>query len=196
MHNKEYWEPSQEWINKVLDKYSYTESGLILNKLTNKILKCRTATGHPPYSRTKQGYARHTIAGHLVMAHRIIWLLHTKAWPSGVEVDHINGIRHDNRIENLRLVTILGQAQNKYIHKKPGCFVGLQKNKQRSYINLRYKPPLTTENKNKPRGYLQLNNNEEVRAIKACVRIFKVDNSSDLRIFLNKFRENRRIDVI
>lgn len=38
------------------------------------------------------------------MAHRIAWAFVNGAWPSG-DIDHINGIRHDNRLENLREVT-------------------------------------------------------------------------------------------
>lgn len=36
---------------------------------------------------------------------RLTWIFHNGDIPDGVEVDHINGIRTDDRIENLRLVT-------------------------------------------------------------------------------------------
>lgn len=36
--------------------------------------------------------------------HRLAWLLHTGEWPKN-QIDHINGIRTDNRITNLRDVT-------------------------------------------------------------------------------------------
>jgi len=37
--------------------------------------------------------------------HRVIWIYHNGEIPEGLEIDHINGKRNDNRIENLRLVT-------------------------------------------------------------------------------------------
>jgi hypothetical protein len=37
--------------------------------------------------------------------HRIIWEMHNGPVPGGLEIDHRNGIRHDNRLENLRLAT-------------------------------------------------------------------------------------------
>lgn len=43
-----------------------------------------------------------------IAAHRIVWALHHGKWPDKF-IDHINRIRKDNRIENLRDVTV---AQN------------------------------------------------------------------------------------
>ena len=44
-------------------------------------------------------------------AHRVVWLLHSGAWPSG-EIDHINGNAQDNRIVNLRDVTHKENTRN------------------------------------------------------------------------------------
>lgn len=38
-------------------------------------------------------------------AHRIIWEMHNGPIPNGMEIDHINRVRDDNRIENLQLIT-------------------------------------------------------------------------------------------
>ena len=37
-------------------------------------------------------------------AHRVLWALTYNEWPE-FDIDHINGIRHDNRIANLRAVS-------------------------------------------------------------------------------------------
>ena len=45
-------------------------------------------------------------------AHRIVWEMHNGPIPKGKMVDHINHIRHDNRLCNLRLVSSLDNARN------------------------------------------------------------------------------------
>lgn len=53
----------------------------------------------------KAGYRQVNIGGKYFLSHRIIWEMHNGTIPDGMEVDHINHIRNDNRIENLRIVT-------------------------------------------------------------------------------------------
>ncbi len=51
------------------------------------------------------GYVQYNIIGKSQMAHRIVWEAFMGEIPNGYEIDHINTIRDDNRISNLRLMT-------------------------------------------------------------------------------------------
>lgn len=56
------------------------------------------------------GYRRGRVLYDHYQAHRIIWTLVTGEWPD--EIDHINGVRTDNRIANLRNVSSADNAKN------------------------------------------------------------------------------------
>lgn len=55
------------------------------------------------------GYRQVAIAKKKYYEHRIIYLLHHGVFP--IEIDHINGVKDDNRIENLRSCE---PSENKY----------------------------------------------------------------------------------
>ncbi|HFM1463367.1 TPA: HNH endonuclease signature motif containing protein [Escherichia coli] len=56
-------------------------------------------------------------------AHNIIWEMHNGPIPEGYVIDHINHIRSDNRIENLRMITKQENMKNMPLSRrnKSGC---------------------------------------------------------------------------
>ncbi len=50
------------------------------------------------------------------MEHRLVWEHHNGLVPNDMEIHHINGVRDDNRIENLALVSHADNVR-KYIGK-------------------------------------------------------------------------------
>jgi hypothetical protein len=67
--------------------------------------------GNEAGSLRKNGYVQINIDGKLYFAHRLIWMLATGEWPKK-ELDHINGVRSDNRLENLREADAFQNHQN------------------------------------------------------------------------------------
>lgn len=57
------------------------------------------------------GYQGIRIFSHLFLFHRVLWALHYGSWPKG-ELDHLNGDKSDNRIENLRDTTKAENMRN------------------------------------------------------------------------------------
>ena len=58
------------------------------------------------------GYRQIMIDGRLYRAHRLAWLYVYGKWPADL-IDHINGLRDDNRIVNLREATAAENQQNR-----------------------------------------------------------------------------------
>ena len=61
------------------------------------------------------GYIRIRIKGKLHLAHRLAWLYVTGCWPKN-QIDHINGIRDENKFLNLREATNKQNSENKCIY--------------------------------------------------------------------------------
>ncbi len=72
------------------------------------------------------------LLGKTFRAHRLAWLAIYGEIPDypEYEIDHINQIKHDNRIENLRIVNDVQQSQNKKrpINNTSGC-VGVHRHR-------------------------------------------------------------------
>ena len=91
-------------------------------------------------TKDKDGYLLVGVNYKLYRLHRVVWLIHYGEWPSGC-IDHINGVRDDNRIENLRCVTVAENSKNqkKNIKNKSGV-VGVilerKSNKWAAYITI------------------------------------------------------------
>lgn len=85
------------------------------------------------------GYIRIFLSGRYFPAHRLAWIIHYGAEPNGL-IDHINGVKNDNRISNLREVDVSQNAINSKIKSdnKSGCkAVFWNKRKSRWYVTPR-----------------------------------------------------------
>lgn len=69
------------------------------------------------------GYKTGSLFNRSLRAHRVIWAMVSGGWPEGM-IDHANGDRTDNRLENLRLATNAQNQSNK--GPKRGSLSGLK----------------------------------------------------------------------
>lgn len=94
-------------IEELRATFEYHPDGYLIRKKNGKPCGRR--------ANTRQGYAQVKVNGRNLRAHRVIYAIVHGEIPEG-EIDHINGNRMDNRIENLREVS---SSENAHNSKKP-----------------------------------------------------------------------------
>lgn len=96
-------EPSDDWkVMPFCNTYLVGRNGQIYNTYTQKMVK----------GTNRNGYLRMQIDGKFYSVHRLVYETFFGEIPEGMVIDHINGIRDDNRIENLRCITQSENAMN------------------------------------------------------------------------------------
>lgn len=110
--------PSQEVVRQYLS-YNPTTGFVTKNKLTREFFK--TDRGYGTHltrdagkvvgSKNAGGYLFASVAGTVYPLHRLIWVLMEGDIPEGMFVDHRNGIRDDNRWENIKELVTWNQNQ-------------------------------------------------------------------------------------
>lgn len=93
----------------VKELFNYRDGELYWRKKSNK----RHSIANPAGTINSIGYRVITINGKKIHAHRLVWLWHGLELPE--QIDHINGNRADNRIENLRAANYVTNAYNSKI---------------------------------------------------------------------------------
>ena len=97
--------PSIERLRSVLMLDS--QSGILIWRASRGTRKAGTVSGTP-----HKGYVRISVDGKMIRAHQIVWALTHGGWPID-EIDHINGVKDDNRPCNLREVDRFANMQNR-----------------------------------------------------------------------------------
>ncbi len=93
--------PSTERLHKLFEYHA--ETGNLIRKISNNnYVKIGEVVGS---INKVNGYRSVSIDGRLYQAHRLIWKMVRGEIPTGMFIDHVNGMRDDNRLENLRLAT-------------------------------------------------------------------------------------------
>ena len=92
----------------------------------------------------KDGYRRVRVNGQSYKEHRIIMVLCFGHIPENAEIDHINHVRDDNRLCNLRFVTRSENRKNQSVSRKnttgvTGVYFSKAKKKYRAQIRVNQK---------------------------------------------------------
>lgn len=104
------------------------DTGIFTRKISTS---SRGRKGNIPGTKTKEGYIRISIDHKSYMAHRLAWLYVYGEWPKD-QIDHIDRVRSNNSIKNLRDVNNLVNSHNfdiKNTHSNSG-YRGVHLNKK------------------------------------------------------------------
>ena len=125
---------NQKTLKKHLD-YD-PETGVFKWKTT---LKRRIRVGDVAGTLRSDGYIQITLFHKNYLAHRLVWLYVNEEFPKD-HMDHINGVRIDNRIVNLRAVTYAENNRNRSLSKRNSSGVmgvGWNKRDQSWYVRVK-----------------------------------------------------------
>lgn len=94
----------------------------------------RKAAGELAGSIYRNGYRMVRVGGQRFKVARLCWFLHYGVWPVN-EIDHIDGVRDNDRISNLREATrAQNQANASYAHANTTGFRGVSRTQQGRWI--------------------------------------------------------------
>ena len=128
-------------------------TGIFIRKSSGKVIGSNTA----------QGYLAFHLLGKTLLAHRVVFFLETGEFPKG-QVDHIDGNKHNNKRDNLRIVT---SQQNKFNRKPNQNRIGLQKNVYWMPKLNRYRVKMKINGQTKHFGYF----NDHQEAIAKAIEV-------------------------
>jgi hypothetical protein len=114
----------------VREHFEYRDGILFWKKRNGRRGKIGDVAG----SRENTGYWRICFRRRRIVRSRLVWIYHNGDIPNGLDIDHINRVRNDDRIENLRLVTRRQNAQNMTTQSKCGVGVHFHRNRYFAYI--------------------------------------------------------------
>lgn len=101
-------------IERVRELVVHDSAGKFFNIKTRGRVKAGSEAG---YLHKTMGYNIIEIDGVKFYAHRLVWLYHYGVWPAGV-IDHVNGDKTDNRIDNIRDVSQRTNLENQAKYKR------------------------------------------------------------------------------
>lgn len=191
------------------DNYFIYEDGRVFSLISNKYLKFSNKTGY-----SKVGILNNDNKQKTHFVHRLVYQAFKGKIPEKYQVDHINGIRDDNRLINLRLLTPKENSQNKhhleqykemdkikYIkengkerYKKRKEYYKEYAEKNKEEINKRRRE-YYNKNKEKMQEYAQIYREQHREKLLINKRKYNEENKEEIRQYRKEYYEKHREEI-
>lgn len=115
---------------RICELFEY-DDGQLIRRISIK----GSSAGSPIGTKKPKGYMVAVVDGKMYRVHHLVWMYHNGYFAE--ELDHINRVRDDNRIENLRVCTHsqnLGNSRPR-VHKYKGVTLCKTTGKWRAQLN-------------------------------------------------------------
>lgn len=153
--------------------------------LFTRLISNGNNTRKTPYTPNSHGYILINVGGRVYKAHRLAWVYVYGTLNDSDILDHINGIRSDNRITNLRIVSHRTNCGNKEANRN-GKLVGTRYNSRHN----KWKAQITIESVPHHIGTFDT----ELDAHNAYMDVLSwVNNGGDVEKILNKYRPPKHL---
>lgn len=116
------------------DRIAVSSSGHVLTRTHREFGYRGTPRGN--------GYFGVTVQGRSVFVHRLVYELFVGPIPDGMQIDHIDGTRDNNSVDNLRVVSQAGNTRNPVTYRR--ALPAMRKNMAKA-IKAKSKPVLQVE---------------------------------------------------
>ena len=131
-------DPTREELEQV---FEYKDGRLLRKPYTDSKGNRRNSHIITNKVNTSDGYCEVRVKNRKMKYHRIVWILCNGPIPENKVLDHINGIKSDNRLENLRITSNRENQHNLQRHrngKLVGSCFNKKANKWQAEITINY----------------------------------------------------------
>lgn len=98
---------------EALDLFTYDPRGYLVSRVQRGLWHPGKVVGQ----KGRAGYLITRFDGKVHLIHRVVWTMFNGEIPPRMVIDHINGKRDDNRIQNLRLASRVDNQQNHKLYR-------------------------------------------------------------------------------
>lgn len=159
------------------DNYFIYEDGRVYSIVRNRLLKTQEKDGYVHIKMNNNDKKQKSF-----LVHRLVYETFKGQVPEGLEVDHINGIRNDNRLINLRLLTRKENVKNKHCLEQYKQIDKKQYKKHKEQI-LKYKKINKDKIKDYQKEYREINKDK----IKEKQKEYKEKNKDKIKQYQKEY---------